>query len=266
MGKGNLMVLLESGSGNFSVDWLPIQAEIAKFAKVCAYDRAGHGWSTASANPRSIPQIAQELHELLLCINQQEPIILVGHSLGGLYAQYFARKFPNYVAGMVLLDSSHPDLYPLMSKQALRANHYRLLKMWLAARFGLLQTKIMVPPDVPAQFTPDTRRLLAKFWSHPKFWWTMIDQNRYLNERVPAVFADSGPFPDIPLIILTPPGAAWAAALGAELPAAWLAHQEKLAQLSPHGKLIYAEQSGHMNHYDQPTLVIEAIREIVEQL
>jgi pimeloyl-ACP methyl ester carboxylesterase len=82
-GQGSPTVILESGSGGPSIDWLMVQPEVAKFARVCSYDRAGYGWSDSGVEPRSSLQIAHELNQLLHAAGEKAPYILVGHSMGG---------------------------------------------------------------------------------------------------------------------------------------------------------------------------------------
>src|SRR5690348_11987870 len=76
-GHGPPTVILESGSGGPSVDWLMVQPEVAKFSRVCSYDRAGYGWSDSGAQPRSSLQIAHELKQLLLAAGEVGPYVLV---------------------------------------------------------------------------------------------------------------------------------------------------------------------------------------------
>jgi len=82
-GRGLPTVILESGSGGPSVDWLMVQPEVAKFSRVCSYDRAGYGWSDPGPEPRSSLQIAHELKQLLQAAGEKGPYVLVGHSMGG---------------------------------------------------------------------------------------------------------------------------------------------------------------------------------------
>jgi pimeloyl-ACP methyl ester carboxylesterase len=100
-------VLLESGSGGPSVDWLMVQPEVAKFSRVCSYDRAGYGWSDSGPEPRSSLQIAHELKQLLQAAGEKGPYVLVGHSMGGYDIRVYIGQYPNDVAGMVLVDASH---------------------------------------------------------------------------------------------------------------------------------------------------------------
>ena len=109
VGEGSPTVILESGSGATSVDWANIQPEVANTTRVCAYDRAGSGWSETGPGPGDPQQIAGELHTLLGNAGIDGPYVLVGHSFGGLYVRMYAELYPNEVEGMVLVDSSHPE-------------------------------------------------------------------------------------------------------------------------------------------------------------
>ena len=107
--EGQPTVILDAGLGGYSLDWAQVQPEVAKFAHVCSYDRAGLGWSDESPNPRTSKYIAQELHDLLANAAEVGPFILVGHSFGGINVRVFANKYPEEVAGVVLVDASHED-------------------------------------------------------------------------------------------------------------------------------------------------------------
>ena len=102
---GRATVVLEPGLGATSATWSWIQPEIAKTTRVCAYDRAGMGWSDPNPEPRDAQHIATELHSLLARSQTPGPFVLVGWSYGGLYIRAYAEQYRNEVAGMVLLDS-----------------------------------------------------------------------------------------------------------------------------------------------------------------
>src|SRR5690348_16990361 len=92
-GQGSPTVILESGSGGPSVDWLMVQPEVAKFSRVCSYDRAGYGWSESGPAPRSSLQIAHELKQLLQATGEKGPYVLVGHSMGGYDIRVYAGEY-----------------------------------------------------------------------------------------------------------------------------------------------------------------------------
>ena len=108
-GQGSPTVILESGSGGPSVDWLMVQPEVAKFARVCSYDRAGYGWSDSGPEPRSSLQIAHELKQLLAGVRRKRSVRSCRHSMGGYDIRVYTGQYPNDVAGMVLVDASHED-------------------------------------------------------------------------------------------------------------------------------------------------------------
>ena len=108
-GVGSPTVVLESGLGESSVYWARISAAVAATTKVCVYDRAGRGWSESAPKPQDGLAVAADLHTLLTKSSNPGPYVLVGHSSGGVYVRIFAAKYPDEVAGMVMLDAQPPD-------------------------------------------------------------------------------------------------------------------------------------------------------------
>ncbi|MGI5131626.1 alpha/beta fold hydrolase [Pseudonocardia sp. CA-107938] len=106
---GNPTVVLEGGLGATVPAWAWVQAGIARTARVCAYDRAGTGWSDPGTDPPDAHHIAGALHALLHQADVAGPYVLVGWSIGGLYVREYADEFPADVAGVVLLDSSSTE-------------------------------------------------------------------------------------------------------------------------------------------------------------
>src|SRR5918993_1702786 len=112
VGRGSPAVVLDAGSGGFSAHWVRVQREVSGTTRVCAYDRAGMGWSEMGPQPRDARQITSELHTLLKGANIEGPYVLVGHSFGGMYMQTYAARYPEEVAGVALVDSStDPDQF-----------------------------------------------------------------------------------------------------------------------------------------------------------
>ena len=115
-GQGSPTFVLDSGLGDTWRAWRKTQPQIAGFAYVCAYDRAGLGWSNASPRPRNTKVMAEELHTLLHNAAVPGPYVLVGHSMGGYDVQMYASRYPADVAGMILVDSAHGDYGLMLSK------------------------------------------------------------------------------------------------------------------------------------------------------
>jgi len=118
-GKGAPTVLLEAGIGGNHLDWVLVQPIIARRTRVCSYDRAGYGWSERGPKPRLASSISAELYRLLNNAGLEGPFVLVGHSFGGLLSIYFAAKHADHVAGLVLVDSMHPDQYAVFAEEGI---------------------------------------------------------------------------------------------------------------------------------------------------
>ena len=108
-GEGGPTVVLFNGLGEISTSWAHITDQVRTTTRVCAFDRAGQAWSEDVAKPEDGIQAADDLHALLAAAGEQGPFVLAGHSIGGPYALVYASRFPEQVAGLVLLDSSSPE-------------------------------------------------------------------------------------------------------------------------------------------------------------
>jgi pimeloyl-ACP methyl ester carboxylesterase len=133
-----------------------VQREVSHTTRVCAYDRAGMGWSETGTEPRDAKRISSELHTLLGEAGIEGPYVLVGHSFGGLYAQTYAARYPEQVAGVGLVESSSPEQF---GHRPVARGSYEPPKRTFAvasllARIGvvrLLYNLFPAPPDLPPQ-------------------------------------------------------------------------------------------------------------------
>ncbi len=266
-GTGSPTVILDAGFGGGVLDWVSVQPEIAKFTRVCSYDRAGNYWSETSPNRRTSGQIVKELHTLLLNAGIQDPYVLVGHSVGGANMQLYVGQFPDEVAGMVLVDSSHaeqrtrlpekykpPAILPFLIKVFAPIGVARLINSTKTTG-----QETITPLNAPERIamSSSTKSLYA-----------------YANELdlIETSFNEVGSTPmhlgAKPLIVLTRGKAESVPGMTEEetdlTTQGWLKLQAELAKRSSGGKQIIAEKSGHYIQFDQPELVIESIRQVVE--
>src|SRR5215208_837342 len=126
VGQGSPTVVLDGGLGEWSAQWVLVQQEVSDTTRVCAYDRAGMGWSQSGPEPRDAKQVAGELHALLEGAGIDGPYVLVGHSFGGLYMQTYAARYPEEVVGVALIESSHPEQFSRLPEAR---NSYEQIKL-----------------------------------------------------------------------------------------------------------------------------------------
>ncbi len=294
-GTGTPAVILESGGGGYGgYGWRKVQAEVAKFTTVCWYDRAGEGWSDPAPTARSSATIVHDLQELLQRAPVAGPYVLVGHSIGGEYVRIFTAKFPSEVAGMVLVDSSHPDQRepPMMLSPVTRMHkHARrlvcLVGLPLMTRLGVVRvfmrnTPVYVPPEFSSQQSAAVgamRNQRVKAVETEAAQGCAATENGAIrpdkgsgDPEVDEAATSAGTLGDRPLIVLTA-GQYWkpedpvAAKEIAQFHEIWMHQlQPELAHLSTNGKQIIVENSDHGIPEQAPESVVGAVHEMVTEV
>ena len=270
MGQGTYSVVLESGCSLNSLEWTLVQPEIAKFARVYSYDRAGLGCSDMSPHPRTSRQMVEELHTLLEQEQAPKPYILVGHSLGGVNVRLFAHRYPDEVCGMVLVDSSHEDqesripefetLFPLKYPRGVQflvsVGMERLL-------MHFPQSKKMLRID---RFSDRIQKTIMARYLTTKYVKTLIEENRLFETSLSQLKETNFFFGNKPLIVVT----AARYVKGDEQPdervkqlgRVWNELQKELVYQSSRGTQVIAHQSNHLIMRHQPEIIVEAVREV----
>lgn len=282
-GAGSPTVILETGHGMSSIGWFNIQPEIAKFTRVCSYDRAGYGWSEAGPEPRTALQVAKELKLLLDAAGEKVPYILVGASLGGIYARVYAGLYPSDIAGAVLVDATHDDIQNRLDTVLPAAAIKQRKEYEAAARRHGKRDRLLALLEVNLGL----ERLKAAFDKDPGPFGLSkdyLEETRYLEqpskfrnatasemEAFPESGAEArsiGNFGDQPLIVLTAGG------VNASNPLLTATDRDRIknlwvhvlqveeAHLSTRGKQIIIEDSGHVIQFERPDAVISAVREV----
>ena len=256
-GIGSPTILVDSGMGSLALEWINLQQHLSPHVKVCLYDRAGYGWSDTGPMPRTSEQIANELYFLIQASEMRGPFVLVGHSFGGYNMRLFASKHPEMVAGLVLVDSSHPDQFSRMHIDP------RAEIRGLVDHQGKRTRYTVSQPVFPSNYPQQIKFLAHRMLSSRKSNMTRLNEQFYFEQSAEQV-KQAGTFPNIPLVVLTHGQQVWPAnQTGQKMESIWSELQQELSYLSTVSLQIIAKSSGHAIHLDQPELVSSAILNIV---
>jgi pimeloyl-ACP methyl ester carboxylesterase len=275
-GRGGPPVILDTGLGVPAIGWNAVQAEVAKFTRVCSYDRAGYGWSDGTSLPRTSSEIVKELHALLEAAHEKGPYILVGHSFGGFNVRVYNGQYPAEVAGMVLVDASHEDQNGRMSapiqafmKKTMQDMQKQIKLAPLLIHFGVVRFAQRNQGEAPGVSKEYGQEMLY-LQRQTKF----IDaSSAELNafEQSAVEVRAAGNLGDKPLIVLTAGKTGDMSQMPAGFPKkdfddfheVWVNDlQVKESQLSSRGKRVMVPDSDHMIPFERPDTIVAAIRDV----
>ena len=257
IGNKSSTIILDSGTGGFSLEWKDIQHSLSQYVRVCAYDRAGYGWSDMGPLPRTTKRITHELHTLLQNAGIHGPYIMVGHSFGGFTAQYFARYFNHEIAGIVLIDSSHEE-----QVYRLPENGKDVVRRSLHQDRSNMVTRSVLHEHFPKEVAAVAQQLMTR-WTALLTWREEM-ANYALSSRELRDVHDR-PILEIPIVVLTRGKRVWPnTPYGDAMETVWKELQDELSSLNGNSTHIIAENSGHVIHLDEPELVVDAIHDVLD--
>jgi pimeloyl-ACP methyl ester carboxylesterase len=282
-GSGRPLVLLESGIAASSLSWSAVQPAIASFTRVCAYDRAGLAWSDPPSSPRSFARIVDELAVVLDRFVPSERVILVGHSFGCFIVRAYAARRPDRVGGLVLVDPAVEWLQEPTPRRArlLRGGRQLARLGALLARLGVVRVCLALltggAPGAPRLFVrvfgPTAARTLERLvgevrklpadvhpvvqalWCQPKCFHAMADHLLAL-ERDRSEISSSEIALHIPVTVIS----------SGDQPPEQIAAQRLLAEKSERARHLTAARSAHWIQFDEPELIVAAVRELVDRV
>jgi len=275
-GSGGPAVVFLAGGGAVGLDYLNVQQRAAELTTSVTYDRAGTGWSDAVDLPRTSVDVTDELRALLNVAEVPAPYLMVGHSLGGLYARHYAQRYSGEVAGLVLLDPAHEDYSAYMPKD--------LVDQWNAWDPGEA-----LPDELPAELIQFYRHLFEQEMTdwpeeiskvlverHVSLAWLRAGLQEATNvEQLYDEVRHAGRMPDVPVIILTSMGIdPFKQAVSQGIPESLLREEiEGKRRLyttwahSLHGENRLIEDVGHVTlHFRRPDAVLKAIQDLIDRL
>jgi pimeloyl-ACP methyl ester carboxylesterase len=265
-----------------AIDWLPVQRALAAEMPVVLYDRGGLGWSDPGRRPRTVARMAEELHALLAAAGVEPPYVLAGHSLGGLIALVYTVRHRERVAGLALIDSSHPDMYRRLpagewfssgrGELLLVTIRERLIPLGLVRLADDLGIRRQVTDRAQRIYPPDAAAAGRAFLLSSRQRRAAVSELAHLgrscNQARPCL-TDLGA---LPLAVLTSskhdpsdaPGSP-ADRKRARWYATWSVLQAEFAGLSSNGRHTIARRAGHLIHRDDPELVADTLRDLVSR-
>jgi pimeloyl-ACP methyl ester carboxylesterase len=252
-GEGTPTVLLDFGLDGSYLDWYFVQPRVAQFTRVCSYDRGGYGWSDPSPRPRVPGVMVGELHTLLAKAGERPPYIVVGHSFGAFDALMFADRYREEVAGVVLVDGTHPNWavpFPLRRKLWIRTLQF-------TAPLGLPRWRKWCGGNVP-----ELAAIRTALNCRSKVYAATYAQSESFPQSAAEV-RDLPPLGDLPLAVISrdPQRPASHTPNSKE----WEQLQLKLAELSSRSVRIIAPGSGHEIPSARPDVIADTIQQMVEE-
>jgi pimeloyl-ACP methyl ester carboxylesterase len=271
-GEGSPTLILDAGLGNDSLIWANVQPELSKITEVCSYDRAGFGWSEPRPKPRDAKRLTDELHGLLAAAGVTGPIILMGHSISGLYIRDYATRYPQNVSGLVFVDGSTPlqnDRFPAEMQLAEKNESVELRKLeWLSV-LGIRREMGGCAPEEEG-FSKSAAKMIAEDECRTS---VLVAAAQELSS-VPQSGEEtihSGPFGDLPILIFSqdlnqPPLPGFSAEAGKSLSKTWNEMQEDFKNLSTRSRRIIAKGSTHYVQVDRVSLLNGEVTNFIKQI
>ena len=254
VGKGIPSVIIDSGIGGFSLEWFKIQNNLSNDVRICSYDRAGYGWSDIGPKPRTTARIVKELKTLLREARIPGPYLLVGHSFGGYNVRYFASEYPELTAGLVLIDSSHPQQFNTEEFKRVEPDP-PVMRYKNSIRVRLIR------PIISDNYPREKKRMAFILMSSMKSISTLTNEMDHMEISAQQLAARSHQPPhEFPVVIITRGKRVWPEnELGNRREQQWTKLQNDMENIGVHSDHFLAYKSGHIVHLDQPELVTKNI-------
>jgi pimeloyl-ACP methyl ester carboxylesterase len=269
-GQGRPAAVLDTGLGGNSLMWANVLPAAGAFTEACAFDRAGSGWSDPPPGdePRTSQRMVEELRRLLYAAGLAPPYVLLGHSAGAIHMLVYAKCYPREVAGMVLVEPSHPEMFTRLMEVpgpstmvALYGGLAGLRRIGLLRWLGPAYLKMLMPAG--------PRLMPAAAWQAARYF--AAHGNDFAAARREAIagaesFASArmapGDLGDLPLVVLTAEW--WVTGKPSRLKTAFVPLREELARYSTRGRHVIVTGCDHVDlPLVRPDAVAEAVRDVL---
>jgi pimeloyl-ACP methyl ester carboxylesterase len=287
MGTGSPTVIFEQGGEGNIGNWKGVQPAISSLTRTCFYDRGGFGYSDPPSLDVTAINVTDDLHALLQTLGIVGPVVIVGHSAGGLYGTVYADRFPEHVAGLVLVEPAFSGQEQWRSAHGhevefpnIIRGEDNLLKCASLARAGKLSRQTLRPQGcfpVSDELPPGETGYLLQAVTRPHWYEAEYSQSVNMFSRDPNLSLSQAQeaalrrsFDDMPIEVLSaanPPSSRWQTAERAAIAGShWQDGHRQLAARSGRGNWVIVEASGHFIQTDQPQAVVAAIERVVRKV
>ncbi|WP_251126113.1 MULTISPECIES: alpha/beta hydrolase [unclassified Exiguobacterium] len=277
-GSGERLIVVMTGMGGSFEEWVSLSEQLSESYQILLYHRPGYGESEMNRRSSRTSSHVLECTELLNALQLHQPILVVGHSYGGLCAQHMAKVFPNRVGGVVLVDSTSHDFSilddietPVMDRQYSDEDWRTMCRSY--SNLTKEELERLHQPEFSLEqqgLSSDVLERLKRFYQSPQLYKTMLEEESFWYDDA-SIIKQMGTFSSIPLIVIGRDSEATIEeGIDGGLPEAeirlleetWyeLIHQQ--LRLSNQSELIIAEKAGHQIHLQRPDTIIEAIHRI----
>jgi pimeloyl-ACP methyl ester carboxylesterase len=257
------LVVFEAGMSAPAAEWLVVQRGVSAHARTLAYDRAGYGGSDRDDHPRTLERMADDLRDTLEAAGERGPVVLVAHSWGGPIARVFARRHPERMAGVVLVDASLAAFTATRRQAFLGELSFRITSLLL--RLGAVNTvvRMALPHGPSAAFSDADMAVLTRDYASIGAMRTGVQEVRQLmvDRALLEELQDAG-FPDIPVVSVQG-GRLEPSASARRFRDAFNAAAEALARRQAQGRFVIAEGAGHLVPQEQPEVVVAAVLDVL---
>ena len=257
-GTGSPTLMLESGLGNDWLIWGKVQPVLSRSTRVCSYDRAGYGYSDAQPAPRDADHIAAELHSLLLQAHITGPMVLMGHSTGGLFIRDYATRYPDGVVGLIFVDA----VTPAWALGKVDAPPKSITRLGITIACSTNWPGLLGACSWPRAGSAPRWKMVTQGLCSPQLCATKPESDSF--ERSGAETIQTGSYGALPVLIFSHDPAK---ALGpANWEIAWSRMQEGLKKLSTRSHRIIAIGSTHMIQLERADLIDKEVPLFIEQI
>lgn len=267
--EGFPVVILETALWGSYPEWYPVMNPISTVTKVCSYDRLGMGWSSPSDKPTRSVDVATDLHNLLERAGINVDVLLVGWSAGGMYVRKFYELYPDKVAGLVFVDSAHEQQYQTVTNFG---TDLALIEFCAAVSWsGIGRLFNLFEPYVIESFSPSWIDEQLRLYNRTSFCSGLLNERAGFESDL-ALNTQLVSLGDLPLTVIRAGKALRLEDMGEGFNQAdvdphthgWVRLNEEMAALSSNSVLVVAEHSGHGIPVEQPEIIVEAIKQMLE--